>query len=507
LVAYSRRVRRLTVRAPNDTVARQTAVRLEDALGTASLPGGDDARVVVIRTLRLGRIPSDASSAQLALAVEQRLWQLGASAVHALQTGAADAGIVYFRDAAEAHALLASRLAAGVAPTEWFWRVAVPAWTADRSRDDALRDVLEAIASQAAAPLIAAEVIRHVSSSGAGDVLCAAIHREDAARWLAVYPWKFVAAAATGPVQVDRVTVALERLLDRWVAAWGGDDPRSLWLAAVSLIASHAASAGDTRLRTRAEALVRSRTWQPRSDDRSSPQPSGDQRQDDLDASIARRIPGGQQPSPPQPDDAHAAPGPTRADVIGQFAATRAAELSDRGEAPLIPRVSSPWEMTHAGGLLFLLQPLARLGMAELLASQPHLVRCDIATRVLAAVAERVDVRREDPVWRLLSAMSLHPSDSTLDDATADTNSVGSVVQKWVGDVRRWSRMVARIGLWDIVRRDARLAVTDIHVDVRFDLRQSDVRVRRAGLDVDPGWVPWFGRVVRFHYGVGVTHE
>jgi hypothetical protein len=25
--------------------------------------------------------------------------------------------------------------------------------------------------------------------------------------------------------------------------------------------------------------------------------------------------------------------------------------------------------------------------------------------------------------------------------------------------------------------------------------------VRRAGLDLDPGWVPWFGRVVGFHYG------
>jgi len=24
--------------------------------------------------------------------------------------------------------------------------------------------------------------------------------------------------------------------------------------------------------------------------------------------------------------------------------------------------------------------------------------------------------------------------------------------------------------------------------------------VRRLGLDLDPGWLPWFGRVVRFHY-------
>jgi hypothetical protein len=29
---------------------------------------------------------------------------------------------------------------------------------------------------------------------------------------------------------------------------------------------------------------------------------------------------------------------------------------------------------------------------------------------------------------------------------------------------------------------------------------QVDMTVRRAGLDLDPGWVPWLGRVVQFHY-------
>jgi hypothetical protein len=27
--------------------------------------------------------------------------------------------------------------------------------------------------------------------------------------------------------------------------------------------------------------------------------------------------------------------------------------------------------------------------------------------------------------------------------------------------------------------------------------------VRRLGLDIDPGWLPWFGRVVAFHYRQG----
>jgi hypothetical protein len=31
------------------------------------------------------------------------------------------------------------------------------------------------------------------------------------------------------------------------------------------------------------------------------------------------------------------------------------------------------------------------------------------------------------------------------------------------------------------------------------------MRVRRAGLDFDPGWVPWYGRVISFHYTEQLT--
>jgi hypothetical protein len=37
-------------------------------------------------------------------------------------------------------------------------------------------------------------------------------------------------------------------------------------------------------------------------------------------------------------------------------------------------------------------------------------------------------------------------------------------------------------------------------LDVTLPLELADIRGRRVGLDLDPGWLPWFGRVVRFHY-------
>ena len=38
------------------------------------------------------------------------------------------------------------------------------------------------------------------------------------------------------------------------------------------------------------------------------------------------------------------------------------------------------------------------------------------------------------------------------------------------------------------------------HVDLVLPLDEVSLLVRRAGLDLDPGWCPSFGRIVQFHY-------
>ena len=70
----------------------------------------------------------------------------------------------------------------------------------------------------------------------------------------------------------------------------------------------------------------------------------------------------------------------------------------------------------------------------------------------------------------------------------------------WLAACRRWSRSRGPLGLYDLVKRPAFLCVTPTHLDVLFHLGQADPVVRRLGLDIDPGWVAWFGRIVAFHY-------
>ena len=37
-------------------------------------------------------------------------------------------------------------------------------------------------------------------------------------------------------------------------------------------------------------------------------------------------------------------------------------------------------------------------------------------------------------------------------------------------------------------------------IDVEMPLSEVDIDIRRAGLDIDPGWIGWLGSVVKFRY-------
>ena len=53
----------------------------------------------------------------------------------------------------------------------------------------------------------------------------------------------------------------------------------------------------------------------------------------------------------------------------------------------------------------------------------------------------------------------------------------------------------------DLFAIEAVLEIDASHVEVFYPLNSVRLDLRRAGLDIDPGWLPWLGKVVRFHYG------
>jgi len=59
-----------------------------------------------------------------------------------------------------------------------------------------------------------------------------------------------------------------------------------------------------------------------------------------------------------------------------------------------------------------------------------------------------------------------------------------------------------RLQPWDsrVLANPAWITATASHLDINFQLQSVDLDIRLAGLDINPGWLPWLGRVVNFHY-------
>lgn len=60
-----------------------------------------------------------------------------------------------------------------------------------------------------------------------------------------------------------------------------------------------------------------------------------------------------------------------------------------------------------------------------------------------------------------------------------------------------------RSGVWDggLLPCPAVIRLTASHLDIHIPLEHARVDVRQSGLDRDPGWVDWLGRIVAFHFG------
>ncbi len=178
-------------------------------------------------------------------------------------------------------------------------------------------------------------------------------------------------------------------------------------------------------------------------------------------------------------------------------------------------------EPTSAAGLYFLLNALQRVGIAAAVDACPILREANFAPHVLKRLAMDAQVAEDDPILRCLPAkdqpLDLHDEGWTEIHGKPEChpggltaialNDPATLVRLWAVAARRWCWRVARLSLSEIVHRPGRVWLTRTDLDVTLPLDQVDIRIRRAGLDIDPGYVSWFGPwglVVRFHYPEGV---
>jgi hypothetical protein len=159
--------------------------------------------------------------------------------------------------------------------------------------------------------------------------------------------------------------------------------------------------------------------------------------------------------------------------------------------APLVWSDLPPVNTAFAG-FPFLIPLLSQLGIEAWLDNHPLLLEWDWPRHLLLRIAAQLGIPPEDPVLTALVPDGLEPGPQAV--------VLHSLSRHWSRSLRRWSLGQGRLSLAALVRRPGSVVCHRTHLDLYFDHRQAEIRVRRLGLDLDPGWVSWLGLVVQFHY-------
>ncbi len=518
------RVSRVTLAASDDSLVRRGALLLEDAMNVATLHAATDRRHYVVRHFDVGVIDADAPPQTLALQIERRLAHVKLTAVAATSPSAATAHAVYFADDVIAIAELARRIAAGPPPREWFWpHVANGAVKLPAAR--ALAACIAAAAALPAGPVAVAEVVAAVETARDGALL-ATLQPGDAAALLRLTFG--VTSPVEPPVHAPPTTLGAvppiwRARLARWIARWGGD-ARAHWLVAIAMVhARRTMQRPETELAAAASIVAAELQHSAREQPHSEPVREADRR------------------TPAPTETSTAAPRPLSRIVVEEV------------EAPE-PVAADAVEVTATSavaGTLLAIRPLAALGMPAWLDGHEWAAAAGFAAQVLArlAASQLADPLAGDPLvealggghavdgpfvaparWRPLLGVrpailrrtgdhgrvlfanripiaawrgrrtSALPWSPRHVKRGAPVEDRAWAVTAWHAIVARWLRHYAALSLGELVCRPGQLAITPTHLEVTWPLRSVDLRIRAAGLDVDPGWVPWLGRVVTFRY-------
>jgi hypothetical protein len=147
---------------------------------------------------------------------------------------------------------------------------------------------------------------------------------------------------------------------------------------------------------------------------------------------------------------------------------------------------------TDQGGLLYLLNVLNRSEMQSLM--EKWWQQLPNGWGWLYRLGQELQLDETDPITSFLATQLGFDHRTELEQLPplpARTELL-ELVGRWYG----------RAALWQpgLLLLTARIHFTPSHVDMHLPLSAVQLPVRLAGLDINPGWLPWLGRVVTFHY-------
>jgi hypothetical protein len=160
---------------------------------------------------------------------------------------------------------------------------------------------------------------------------------------------------------------------------------------------------------------------------------------------------------------------------------------------------------TSFGGLLFLLNVLERSGLAAGIIADPRLHRRSMRWVLHQLAQLLVGCEPTDPAALAFAGLLPGSVPPSAEEGLPESEEL-PVLAAWADQLQL--ALAQAMGeeaptehrLPYVTERFARIEGDPGWLEARFSLRDVSIDLRRAGLDVDPGWLTWLGCVVRFVY-------
>jgi hypothetical protein len=549
---YDRHVRRAQLSVDSGAPLHRLAFAVEEALRLASLPGENEGRSYYFRHLNISGLPSDGNRSAWLEQFQRALGQEAEHALHGADPRAASVQAVFFRGEQEALEILLHRILARRPVNEWFWPMVTAAPSADGP------------ASNAAMVLHIVERLRAQPASWTAVAVALFATQFDVVRLLEAIPpaaaqgWiREMDGSRPAPSRAPaRIPASAQAPIQQALKIVGFRDIRVVWLTTLAVLLDSPAalaagtavwsargilqqliSEGKTRLADRKppDAIETGRLGAATPARPGTAEAVTPAHGEDIATGSSPRSDAQADVTPPDlvpvtPLDIQLDAEAANSGTLPLQDALRAFDMS-AGPEPAIPVPASdvsgvaseftrlpdttPWQCTGlptgAAGLFFLLNALERLGVSEAMATDLASVAPNFVTQVLHRLALYAGVADDDPIKIWLDSVVPSVSDEEplpCEPSWWPANLVPDryaapleyVLRVWCLAVRRWCWRTGKVTVRDVVSRAGVFSVSRTDLDVSLPIEEADIRVRRIGLDLDPGWLPWFGRVVRFHY-------
>lgn len=202
---------------------------------------------------------------------------------------------------------------------------------------------------------------------------------------------------------------------------------------------------------------------------------------------------------------APAEPGSTTAEQTPRGTGGRSPGGDDPALEPDHDSAQQGWPSAWAG-VLHLYRTAAEADVPAALLADDALAARPLAWVLHAVVCQLAPAAPGDPA--LLAFAGLLPTDEPPSRAwhPADQPELDTVA----GHARRWLAVTAQRLLHDgtataetverLLHRRGTIFAERGWIDVEMPISEVDIDIRRAGLDIDPGWIGWLGSAVKFRY-------